>query len=378
MEISKQFAMEMVKELGGILSQNINFIDRNGIIIASTDTNRINTVHMGAKRIMDEGLPFLVIDSDEEYTGSKKGINLPIIVDNQIQGIIGITGDRNVVVKYGEIIKRFTEMYIRDNKSRKQHQLDEKMRSRFIENWLTSENASQDPYFMQGANQVGLNLNVARRIVLISFSQLTTQNMTDSQLIIDQATQYLRASLCDKVMNHTMRIGSVLVFLLEASKELNFKEKLERIAFLTRDAYGLEVFVGFDTQQSATNQLSDTYRHAQKALLASQASHATSVMEYSELFFELFISDISDATRREFVSKVFGKVLEEERLANIPLLELLYLNNGSIEQTAKQLFIHKNTLQYKLRKIKDQSGMDPRDCRFIPIFSLAILFLKRI
>ncbi|TFG81702.1 MAG: hypothetical protein E4G74_03780, partial [Erysipelotrichales bacterium] len=203
MEISKQFAMEMVRELGSILNQNINFIDRNGIIIASTDTQRINSIHMGAKRIMDEGLPMLVIDSDEEYTGSKKGVNLPIIVDNQIQGIIGITGERNVVVKYGEIIKRFTEMYIRDNMSRKQHQLDEKMRSRFIENWLVSENATQDPYFMQGANQVGLNLSVERRIVLVSFSQLTTKDMSDSQVILDQATQYLRASLCDTPMNHT-------------------------------------------------------------------------------------------------------------------------------------------------------------------------------
>ena len=134
MEISRQFAMEMVKELGVVINQNINFIDRNGIIIASTDIKRIDSFHMGAKRIIDEGLPYLVIDSDDEYTGSKKGVNLPIIVDQQIQGIIGITGERSVVVKYGEIIKRFTEMYIRDNMMRKQQQQDEKIRSRFIEN----------------------------------------------------------------------------------------------------------------------------------------------------------------------------------------------------------------------------------------------------
>ena len=45
--------------------------------------------------------------------------------------------------------------------------------------------------------------------------------------------------------------------------------------------------------------------------------------------------------------------------------------NGSITQTAEKLFMHKNTLQYKLQKIKKLSGYDPRVLRDFTELSLA-------
>lgn len=377
MEISRQFAMEMVKELGVVINQNINFIDRNGIIIASTDIKRIDSFHMGAKRIIDEGLPYLVIDSDDEYTGSKKGVNLPIIVDQQIQGIIGITGERSVVVKYGEIIKRFTEMYIRDNMMRKQQQQDEKIRSRFIENWLMNDSAPHDPYFSEGAKEVGLNPDAQYRIILVSFSQTSKQSMVDRQSSLDQATQFLRTSLCNAPGNHTLRIGSVLVFLIEYRMESELKPRLQRIAKMINQAYSIDVHIGFENNPATSMRLSEAYRRVQKALMASQATHVTTVSEYDELYLELLINDMNATTSREFVEKVFGKMGQEEREVAVQWLSVLYLNDGSIQRTADQLFIHKNTLQYKLRRIKEVTGMDPRSARYIPIFTLAIAFSRR-
>ena len=97
MNLSANFAMQMVEELSAIINQHINLIDNDGTIIASTDKSRIGSCHMGAKRMIDDGLPYLIIESDTEYIGSKKGVNLPIVVDEEIVGIIGITGDRHDV-----------------------------------------------------------------------------------------------------------------------------------------------------------------------------------------------------------------------------------------------------------------------------------------
>ena len=101
MNLSKQFAMQMVEELSAIISQHINLIDREGTIIASTDKERMGSCHLGAKKLIREGLPILIIESDEEYGGSRKGVNLPITVEGEIVGVIGITGDRHRVEKYG-------------------------------------------------------------------------------------------------------------------------------------------------------------------------------------------------------------------------------------------------------------------------------------
>ena len=120
MPVAKSFAMQIVEEISGIIHQHINFIDENGIIIASTDPSRIDSVHMGAKRMIDEGLPQLIIASDDEYPGSRKGINLPITADEKVIGVIGITGEPHEVAKFGEIIRKFTEMTIRDVAIREQ------------------------------------------------------------------------------------------------------------------------------------------------------------------------------------------------------------------------------------------------------------------
>ncbi|MBN2850283.1 MAG: helix-turn-helix domain-containing protein, partial [Erysipelotrichaceae bacterium] len=146
---------------------------------------------------------------------------------------------------------------------------------------------------------------------------------------------------------------------------------------MINQSYSIEVHSGGESNPSTSVNLSKAYRRAQKALMASQATHVSTVSGYDELYLELLINDMNAATSREFVEKVLGKLSRDEREVAIQWLSALYLNDGSIQRTADQLFIHKNTLQYKLRRIKETTGMDPRNSRYIPIFTLAIAFSKR-
>lgn len=50
MEISKELAQSIVVEMKKIIDKDLNFIDSNGIIIASTDETRIGTYHAGGKQ----------------------------------------------------------------------------------------------------------------------------------------------------------------------------------------------------------------------------------------------------------------------------------------------------------------------------------------
>ncbi|HIU15255.1 MAG TPA: helix-turn-helix domain-containing protein, partial [Candidatus Ventricola intestinavium] len=59
------------------------------------------------------------------------------------------------------------------------------------------------------------------------------------------------------------------------------------------------------------------------------------------------------------------------------LILSLYRHNGSITKTASERFIHKNTVQYKLNRIAEMTGYNPRDWLNIPLFYLAILFRER-
>ncbi|EGP5189885.1 hypothetical protein EID30_00105 [Enterococcus faecium] len=104
MNISKQLARNIVKNLKDVLKQEINFIDTEGIIIASTDEERIRTLHEGAKIVLDTKKE-VFISEDGQFKGTKRGINAPVYFEQHIIGIIGLTGGKEVK-KYAEILKK--------------------------------------------------------------------------------------------------------------------------------------------------------------------------------------------------------------------------------------------------------------------------------
>ena len=113
MEISKELAQSIVVEMKKIIDKDLNFIDSNGIIIASTDETRIGTYHAGGKQVILRK-DIIKINRDEEYIGSRKGINLPLNFNGELIGVIGISGETNEVEKYGQIIKRMSEILIKE------------------------------------------------------------------------------------------------------------------------------------------------------------------------------------------------------------------------------------------------------------------------
>lgn len=73
---------------------------------------------------------------------------------------------------------------------------------------------------------------------------------------------------------------------------------------------------------------------------------------------------------------MFSNVNEEELSTWIELLETYYLCEGSISKTADIMFIHKNTLQYQLKKLATLTGYDPRSIKNAALYQIAIWFWK--
>lgn len=376
MEISRVFANQMVQELNGIIHQHINFIDQQGMIIASTDPERINSYHMGAKCLIDKSLPYLIIDSDQEFVGSRKGVNLPIVVDEDIVGVIGITGERSKVAKYGEIIKKFTEMYIRDEMQRSAKAQEEKIRSRFLEQWLKDEKFAKDPNFSDLGHSVGVDVNIPRRVLISAIVVREEHNMKAMQQHLDQATRYLKKQFQTSMHDFVIRLGSRRVFFVQSINDEKLEERCRSAAAAIKEQYGLIVQIGYDEKTVSAKEMHQSYLQARKALSACALYGEKTWMGYRDIHIELFLHELSDHMKLEFIEKVFANCSQHEIMEYRPLLELLYENNGSIEKTAAQLFIHKNTLQYKLKGIEQKTGYDPRHCKYIPLFDLALKFFS--
>lgn len=376
MSLSQTLAMKIVEELSTILSQHINFIDKNGWIIASSDHSRIATLHMGAKKLIDEQLPYLIIHSDEEFPGAKKGVNLPIVVDNEIVGVIGITGEKERVEKYGEIIRKLTQMYIRDENQRVTRSQEEKMVARFLENWLMHAHTSHESNFVDVAASMGISLSTPRRIVMASFVDDDNVNLKDKQAKLSSATHYMRRMLSGQPDTYALRIGTRHVFLIHNTTDDNIYAQCKQIQHTVKQQYDWDVRFGYDAETFDPLHAHANYIQAKKALNAAIVVSTNPIRGYQDLYLELLLSEISTPLRHEFIDKLFKSMDLKHVHEAMQYVDVLYACEGSLSQAAATLFIHKNTLQYKLNKLTEHTGYDPRHMSSIPLYALASIFMK--
>jgi len=111
-----QLSRKIIPTIESMIDEQIIICDVNGIIIASTDSSRIGNFHEGAKRVI-ENKKQLIITKDlvEKLEGVKTGINLPLIFNRSVIGVIGITGEIEKVKPFGEIVRKMTELLINEN-----------------------------------------------------------------------------------------------------------------------------------------------------------------------------------------------------------------------------------------------------------------------
>lgn len=96
--VSKELCNKIINILHKVTDNNVQFMGEGGEIIASTQKERIGTIHEGAKRIMDGSIEFasITVDDAKDMKGVLPGYTGSIKLDGEIIGCIGITGDPKI------------------------------------------------------------------------------------------------------------------------------------------------------------------------------------------------------------------------------------------------------------------------------------------
>ena len=111
--ITDELAQQIVDSAKAVIGWNINFIDRHGRIMASTDEKRIGTYHkVGAAAARLRQVQ--TVHENRPEDGVSKGVNYPIIMDRQVLGVIGITGEPEVVSQYGFLLTKICEVFLKE------------------------------------------------------------------------------------------------------------------------------------------------------------------------------------------------------------------------------------------------------------------------
>lgn len=291
MTIETLTAREIVTQLAETIGQNINIMNTEGVIIASSDPEREGQLHDGARKLIAEQLPLLVVEDDVQYAGAKNGVNLPIMFENELVGTIGITGKVSEVLKYGQIIKRMTEILLLDSRIRERTVIEQKARDRFYDEWILGElEMKNEAEFRRMAEALAIDVSGTVRIAVLSVD-FERQPEDDTYTLI---SRYIRQLLRSRLSGSAFRTATKMICILK-------EEKVEML---------------LPTFQRAAQEL-----------------------EFARIYLE---------------------------------------ENGSLIAIGERLFLHKNTVKYRIARLNEQTGVDIRTCRGAYIFTLALKFWNRL
>ncbi len=108
-------AQRIVDVLGPTIRQNINLMDADAVVIASTDPARIGSPHRAAEEVLRTGRPVLV-SHPGAGTDDRPGINLPLTIDGEVSGVIGVTGEPGDVEPLAQVVVLTVELLIEQDR----------------------------------------------------------------------------------------------------------------------------------------------------------------------------------------------------------------------------------------------------------------------
>lgn len=111
--IPKQLAQQIVESVKDVCEKDINYIMPSGIILASTNTERIGEFHELGQKAASTGA-ILEVKENDVFFGTQKGINIPVENEGEVIAVIGITGDPDEVRKYAYLALRIMKLLIRE------------------------------------------------------------------------------------------------------------------------------------------------------------------------------------------------------------------------------------------------------------------------
>ncbi len=215
MIIPKKQMQKIAEEVGAMIHRNVNIMDEQGIIIASTDRKRIGAVHAGAEELLRKNLPEFIVE--KEGHGVYSGVNLPLIIEDRVIGVVGITGPVGEVRVLGNVIKKMTEILILDRYRRSQKQALEELRRGFVLELLFGEDEGK----LEVESEM-LKIDIKRpKILTVLEIDAKPGESEERREMIESTVSKIRKEM-EKINNHiSARVGERIISVFDEEQSEN-------------------------------------------------------------------------------------------------------------------------------------------------------------
>lgn len=283
--------------------------------------------------------------------------------DNQLEYILLVMGGSDDVYIIGKLatfqiqnlMVAYKERFDKDN---------------FIKNLLLDNLLLVDIY--NRAKKLHID-SEAKRVVLLVETQTEKDNT---------ALETVRTLFATRTRDFITAVDEKNIIIVKEVKQSETYKDIEQTAFVILDTLNTEamsrVKVAFGTIISSLKDVSKSYKEAKMALDVGKIFYSDkNVVAYSNLGIGRLIYQLPIPLCKMFIREIFGDMspddFDEETLATI---NKFFENSLNVSETSRQLYIHRNTLVYRLDKLQKMTGLDLRNFDDAIIFKITLMVSK--
>ena len=352
--ISNQILQSTIDGLKNITRKDLSVVEKEGKVIATTEENMIGRQ----------------IDAIENFVGSQADSQLILgyqyfkVYDNGIpEYVIQVKGEDEDGYRIGKIaafqiqslLVAYKERYDKDN---------------FIKNLLLDNLLLVDIY--SRAKKLHIENNIRRIVYLIE------TNIDKDMNIVE----IVRSIFPAKTKDFVTAVDEHSIILVKELREKETMDEIEKIAKMISDTLSTElnvkVYISIGTVVSDLKDVSRSYKEAKMALEVGKIfENEKLIVNYEKLGIGRLIYQLPLSLCKMFIKEVLHGLtmddFDEETLATV---NKFFENNLNVSETSRQLYIHRNTLVYRLDKLQKMTGLDLRNFDDAIIFKITLMVSK--
>ena len=196
------------------------------------------------------------------------------------------------------------------------------------------------------------------------------------------ATELLNGMFSTQVGDYITAVDESNVILIKELLPEDDYTRLEQVANTVVDMMNMEammnVRVAYGTIVGELKEVSKSYKEAKMALDVGKIFYAEKkVSAYNTLGIGRLIYQLPINLCRIFIDEIFGSnvpsELDDETLTTI---NKFFENNLNVSETSRQLFVHRNTLVYRIEKLEMSTGLDIRTFEDALTFKIALMVVS--
>ncbi|MBO5883625.1 MAG: helix-turn-helix domain-containing protein [Clostridia bacterium] len=352
--MSNRLFQGVIYQMKEAFDRVIGVIDENGVVISCSDLGKMGDVRQGVREELSFSTEFMAIDG---YTYRFMGVG------QKSEYVVFVEGEDKMAEKMSKLLS----VSLGNIKSLYDEKYD---KGSFIKNIILDNILPSDIYIK--SKELHFNTEETRIVFLIKFFGKTDM----------MPFEMLQNMFPDKSKDYVISVGEHDIVLVKELKPGTDNKEIEKIAVNIADTLSTEFYtkvaIGISTAVENIKDLAKAYQEAQVALEVGKVFETEkNIISYENLGIGRLIYQLPTTLCEMFLQEVFKKgslaSLDRETLMTI---QCFFENNLNVSETSRKLFVHRNTLVYRLEKIRKLTGLDLREFEHAITFKVALMVRK--